>query len=108
MIPLMDRIPQANPDWDSNHPDPSTSSAPYRIYNIGNNQPTELSYFIELLQKAIGKKADLRYLPMQPGDVLSTYADVDSLAEAVGFKPRTQIEDGIAQFVAWYRQYYNV
>jgi UDP-glucuronate 4-epimerase len=108
MIPLMDRIPQANPDWDSNHPDPSTSSAPYRIYNIGNNQPTELSYFIEVLQKAIGKKADLRYLPMQPGDVLSTYADVDSLAEAVGFKPRTQIEDGIAQFVAWYRQYYNV
>jgi len=108
MIPLMDRIPQANPDWDSNHPDPSTSSAPYRIYNIGNNQPTELSYFIEVLQKAIGKKADLRYLPMQPGDVLSTYADVDSLAEAVGFKPRTQIEDGIAKFVAWYRQYYNV
>jgi UDP-glucuronate 4-epimerase len=67
-----------------------------------------LSYFIEVLEKAIGKKANLQYLPMQPGDVLSTYADVDSLAEAVGFRPKTKIEDGIAQFVAWYREYYKV
>ena len=108
MIPLMDQIPKIDPDWDSANPDPSTSSAPYRIYNIGNNQPTELSYFIEVLERAIGKKADLKYLPMQPGDVLSTYADVEALADVVGFKPKTNIEDGIAKFVAWYREYYQV
>ncbi len=108
MIPLMDQIPKIDPDWDSANPDPSTSSAPYRLYNIGNNQPTELSYFIEVLERAIGKKADLKYLPMQPGDVLSTYADVEALADAVGFKPKTNIEDGIAKFVAWYREYYQV
>jgi UDP-glucuronate 4-epimerase len=108
MVPLMDIIPQSDPNWDTAHPDPSTSSAPYRIYNIGNNQPTELSHFIAVLEQAIGKKAVLRYLPMQPGDVLSTYADVDSLANAVGFRPKTNIEEGVAKFVAWYRDYYNV
>jgi len=108
MIPLMDQIPLENPGWDNSNPNPSTSSAPYRLYNIGNNQPTELSYFISVLEQAIGKKAQLQFLPMQPGDVLSTYADVDSLADAVGFKPKTKIEDGIANFVAWYREYYRV
>jgi len=108
MIPLMDQIPLENPGWDNATPNPSTSSAPYRLYNIGNNQPTELSYFISVLEQAIGKKAQLQFLPMQPGDVLSTYADVDSLADAVGFKPKTKIEDGIANFVAWYREYYRV
>lgn len=108
MIPLMDKIPEPDPSWDHANPDPSTSSAPYRIYNIGNNQPTELSYFIEVLERTIGRKANLKYLPMQPGDVLSTYADVDSLTQAVGFRPKTKIEDGIAKFVAWYRDYYSV
>ena len=108
MIPLMDQIPKSDPNWNNAHPDPSTSSAPYRLFNIGNNQPTELSHFIEVLEQAIGKKADLKYLPMQPGDVLSTYADVDSLANAVGFRPKTDIQDGIAEFVRWYREYYGV
>jgi UDP-glucuronate 4-epimerase len=107
MIPLMDQIPKPNPAWENQHPNPESSSAPFRIYNIGNNQPTELSHFIEVLESAIGKKAILNYLPMQPGDVISTYADVDSLANAVGFRPRTNIEQGIAKFVDWYRQYYQ-
>ena len=108
IIPLMDKIPTADPTWDPAQPNPSASSAPYRIYNIGNNRPTELSTFIDVLQNAIGKKADLRYLPMQPGDVLSTYADVDSLADAVGFRPKTTIEEGIRSFISWYREYYGV
>lgn len=108
MIPLMDRIPQADPSWDNSTPDPSKSSAPYRLYNIGNNHPTDLSYFIEVLERAAGRKAELRYLPMQPGDIPSTYADVDSLAEAVGFRPKTKIEDGVAKFVEWYREYYRL
>ncbi|MFN7625626.1 MAG: NAD-dependent epimerase [Pirellula sp.] len=108
MIKLLDHIPQPNSKWDSTHPDPATSSAPYRIYNIGNNRPTELARFIEILETVIGKRADIRYLPLQPGDVLETYADVDSLSEAVGFAPSTSIEDGIAKFVAWYRTYYDI
>jgi len=108
MIPLMDQIPSPNPNWDNQAPNPATSSAPFRIYNIGNNQPTELSYFIQVLEQTIGKKAIINYLPMQPGDVISTYADVDSLAQAVGFRPKTNIEEGIANFVQWYREYYQV
>ncbi|MFN7738516.1 MAG: NAD-dependent epimerase [Pirellula sp.] len=108
MVKLLDHIPQPNSKWDSTHPDPATSSAPYRIYNIGNNRPTELARFIEVLETVIGKRADIRYLPLQPGDVLETYADVDSLSEAVGFAPSTSIEDGIAKFVAWYRTYYDI
>jgi UDP-glucuronate 4-epimerase len=108
MVKLLDHIPQPDSRWDSKHPDPATSSAPYRIFNIGNNRPTELARFIEVLETIIGKKADIRYLPLQPGDVLETYADVDSLSEAVGFAPSTTIEDGIAKFVAWYRTYYDI
>jgi UDP-glucuronate 4-epimerase len=108
MVKLLDHVPQPNSGWDSKHPDPATSSAPYRIFNIGNNRPTELARFIEVLETIIGKKADIRYLPLQPGDVLETYADVDSLSEAVGFAPSTTIEDGIAKFVAWYRTYYDI
>jgi len=108
MIPLMDQIPTPNPNWDNQAPNPATSSAPFRIYNIGNNQPTELSHFIQVLEQTIGKKAVINYLPMQPGDVVSTYADVDSLAQTVGFRPKTNIEEGIAQFVKWYRDYYQV
>ena len=108
MVKLLDHIPQPDSRWDSKHPDPATSSAPYRIFNIGNNRPTELARFIEVLETIIGKKADIRYLPLQPGEVLETYADVDSLSEAVGFAPSTTIEDGIAKFVAWYRTYYDI
>jgi UDP-glucuronate 4-epimerase len=108
MVPLMDRIPGPDPFWDGKDPDPATSSAPYRVYNIGNHQPTELSYFIEVLEQTIGKPAIIHPMPMQPGDVLETYADVDSLQRDIGFSPSTSIEMGIAHFVAWYRDYYKL
>ncbi|MCA1365105.1 NAD-dependent epimerase [Bradyrhizobium sp. IC3069] len=88
-------------------PDPATSSAPYRIYNIGNRNPIKLTSFIECIEAKIGRKAIKRFLPMQPGDVASTYADVDSLAEAVGFQPKTSIEEGVGKFVDWYLSYYK-
>ena len=98
--------PDAN--WNSDDPDPSTSHAPYRVYNIGNNQPVELSYFIEVIEKTLGIEAEKNMLPMQPGDVPATFADIDALESAVGFRPSTTIEDGIAKFVAWYRDYFGV
>lgn len=94
--------------WNSNAPDPCTSSAPWRIYNIGNNNTVELGKFIAVLETALGRKAIKDYLPMQPGDVLATYADVDDLQKLTGFSPSTPIEEGISKFVAWYRDYYNV
>ncbi len=97
-----------NPDWDSANPDPATSSAPYRIYNIGNNHVEELSRYIEVLEKELGRKAEWNLLPMQAGDVPATEADVDDLARDAGFKPATTIEEGIAKFVAWYREYYKM
>ena len=100
--------PTGNPDWSGDNPDPATSFAPYRIYNIGNNNPVELNYFVEVLEKAIGRKAIKEYLPMQPGDVPATYADVDALVRDVDFKPATPIEVGIERFVKWYREYYGV
>lgn len=108
MVALLDHIPTPDPDWSGAAPNPASSTAPYRLYNIGNHHPTELSRFIEVLEQVIGKKAKVRYLPMQPGDVLSTYADIQSLHDAVGFQPKTQVEQGIANFVAWYREYYRV
>lgn len=108
MVRLLDHIPKPDPSWDCSNPTPAASSAPYRVYNIGNHQPTELSTFIEILERSIGKKANLRLMPMQPGDVLETYADVDSLRQEIGFSPSTSIEDGIAKFVAWYREYYRI
>lgn len=105
---LLKKIPTGNPRWDSTHPDPATSSAPYRIYNIGNNSPVELLYFIEVLEKKLGKKAVKNLLPIQPGDVPETYADVDDLIKDVGFKPATPIEVGIGKFVDWYVEYYGV
>ena len=105
---LIPKPPKPNPSWDSSNPDPGTSSAPYKVYNIGNNSPVELSRFIEVLEEKLGKKAIKEYLPMQPGDVLATYADVDDLMRDVGFKPATSIEDGIDRFVNWYREYYRV
>jgi UDP-glucuronate 4-epimerase len=96
-----------SPFWNSAAPDPSISSAPYRIYNIGNNNPVELEYFITVLEKALGKKAVRTYLPMQPGDVQATFAEIEDLNSAVGFEPKTGIEQGLPQFVAWFRKYYH-
>jgi UDP-glucuronate 4-epimerase len=107
VIKTTDVIPKPNPHWTSEHPDPGSSRAPYRIYNIGNHQPVELSRFIEVLEHACGKTAEKRMLPMQPGDVLETYADVADLQTAVGFHPATPIESGIPRFVAWYREYHR-
>jgi UDP-glucuronate 4-epimerase len=108
VVRILDIAPVANPNWNSDAPDPATSSAPYRIYNIGNNKPVQLMDFINALEKALGRKAQLDLLPMQMGDVPSTMADVSDLERATGFRPRTSIEDGIAAFVNWYREYYDV
>ncbi len=108
VVRALDTIPEPNPDWDSDRPDPSSSRAPYRLYNIGNNQPVELMYFIETLEKALGREAKKNFLPLQPGDVPATYADIDDLTAAVGFRPSTPIEEGIQRFVDWYRDYYPV
>lgn len=96
-----------NPDFDPAHPDPASSSAPWRIYNIGNNDTIALGDFIALLEDAIGKKANLEYLPMQPGDMRSTWADVADLEKAVGFAPATPLAEGIAEYVAWHKDYYG-
>lgn len=106
VVRVMDHVPRPDPSWNAERPDPATSSAPYRVYNIGNHQPVELGRFIEVLEECLGKKAEKNLLPMQPGEVLVTYADVADLADAVGFRPDTSIEDGIARFVDWYREYY--
>lgn len=107
VVRVMNHIPLPDPAWDAGRPDPATSAAPYRVYNIGNNQPVELGHFIEVLEECLNKKAEKNLLPMQPGEVLVTYADVADLTDAVGFKPDTSIESGIAQFVDWYREYYG-
>ncbi|MCK9196940.1 MAG: NAD-dependent epimerase [Syntrophales bacterium] len=108
IVCIMDRTPAPDPAWDSVHPDPATSFAPYKIYNIGNNQPVALLDFIATLEKCLGKKATLNLLPMQPGDVPATYADIDELMADVGFKPTTSIVEGIRRFVDWYRDYYQL
>ncbi|QBQ53307.1 NAD-dependent epimerase [Nitrosococcus wardiae] len=104
----LDRLPTPNSRWNGATPDPSTSTAPYRIYNIGNHQPVELSDFIKILEECLGCEAKKNLLPMQPGDVPATYADVDDLIRDVGFHPATPIEQGIARFVTWYKDYYVV
>lgn len=108
VVRVMDRIPQPNPDWDRKNPDPGSSYAPYKLYNIGNNNPIELIRFIETLETKLGKITQKNMLPMQPGDVLVTYANVDDLINDVGFKPSTPLESGIKKFVEWYREYYKV
>jgi UDP-glucuronate 4-epimerase len=105
---VMENFPEPNPDWQGDAPDPGTSYAPYKLYNIGNNQPVELMDFISTLEKVLGKKAKKELLDMQPGDVPATYADVDDLMKDVGFKPQTSIETGIRRFVDWYKSYYGV
>lgn len=102
-----DRPARPDPDWSTDTPAPGSSSAPYRLYNIGNNNPVELLRLIEVIENALGRKAEKRMLPMQPGDVMTTFADVDPLIADVGFKPETSIEDGVARFVDWYRWYYE-
>lgn len=108
VIRVTDRTATANPDWSGDQPDPGTSYAPHRIYNIGNNSPVELLRFIEVLEEKLGKKALRKLLPLQPGDVPATCADVDDLMCDVGFAPKTSIEEGIERFVEWYRGYYRV
>jgi len=107
VIRVTDRVAAPNPAWSGDAPDPGSSSAPYKIYNIGNNNPVELMKFIEVLEDALGKKAKKNLLPLQPGDVPATYADVDDLMKEVGFKPGTSVEEGIRRFVEWYRGYYG-
>ena len=108
IVKLIDRVPTANKDWDESKDDLSTSFAPYKIYNIGNNNPVQLMRFIKALESALGQEAEKVFMDMQPGDVLRTYADVSDLERDIGFKPSTSIEDGIKKFVEWYREYYNV
>ena len=107
VVRVTDRVASGNSCWSGAAPDPGTSRAPYKIYNIGNNNPVELMHLIATLERALGMKAQMRLLPMQPGDVPATYADVDDLIRDVGFKPATPIETGVERFVAWYRGYYE-
>lgn len=108
VVRTLDHVAAPDPGWSSERPDPATSSAPYAIYNIGNNQPVELMRFIAAIEQATGRVATRNFLPMQPGDVPATFADIDALEQAVGFRPKVAIEDGIGRFVAWYRSYYQV
>ena len=108
VIRTIDHTAQPDPGWSGNKPDPARSYAPYRIYNIGNNQPVELMRYIEVLEKSLGKKAKLDMLPMQDGDVPATFANVENLENDVGFRPRTSVEHGIARFVEWYKSYYGI
>lgn len=108
VIRTSDHTAEPNPAWDSDNPDPATSKAPYRIYNIGNNNPVELMHLIGTLEEALGRTAEKHMLPLQMGDVPATYADVDALVRDVGFAPKTPIETGVRRFVAWYKEYYNI
>ena len=108
VVRVLDRVATANPGYDANIADPATSNAPYRVFNIGNNNPVPLLDFVACIENALGKKAEKRLLPLQDGDVPATYANTDALNDWVGFVPGTSVQDGIARFVAWYRGYYKV
>lgn len=108
VIRVIDHIPAGNVEWDAEHPDPSTSTAPYRIYNIGNSQPVKLMDFIQAIEEAIGHEAEKIFLPMQPGDVYQTNADTMLLQEATGFKPKTPIKEGVQETIKWYREFYQL
>ena len=108
VIRVLDQVATPNPAWSSDAPDAATSKAPYRLYNIGSNRPVELLRYIEVLEQCLGRVAIKNLLPMQPGDVPDTYADVDALVADVGYRPDTPVEEGVARFVAWYREYYQV
>jgi UDP-glucuronate 4-epimerase len=107
-VRVLDRIAQADPAFDTNAPDPSASYAPFKVYNIGNHQPVELMTFIKTIEDALGKEAKKNFLPMQDGDVVATYADVEELKRDVGFEPKTPLTDGIARWAEWYRKYHNL
>jgi UDP-glucuronate 4-epimerase len=108
VVRVMDRPAEADPSWSGANPDPATGRAPYRIYNIGNNQPVELLEFIATLEKCLGREAVKEFLPMQPGDVPATAADIDDLARDFGFRPMTSLKEGLARFVDWYCSYYGI
>jgi UDP-glucuronate 4-epimerase len=108
VLRVADRLPAANPGWSGESPDPGTSSAPYKLYNIGNHSPVGLMDFIGVIEKALGKEAKKNFLPLQPGDVPATYADVTDLTADVGFEPNTPIDEGVRRFVKWYRDFYRV
>ncbi|MCQ3926961.1 MAG: capsular biosynthesis protein CpsI [Candidatus Jettenia sp.] len=108
VVRVTDKTPESNAQWSGDNPDSASSYAPYRLYNIGNNNPVELMRFIEVVEACLGKRAEKNFLPMQKGDVHATYADIDDLVADVGFKPSTPIEKGIEEFVTWYRMYYDI
>ncbi len=107
MVRLLNRPPLPNDNWDRSNPEPSSSYAPYKIYNIGNNKPVKLLDFITTLESLLGVEAKKEFLPMQPGDVEATYADIEDLYEAIGFQPSTSIQEGLRKFVEWYNTYYQ-
>lgn len=108
IVRLLPKGPKGNAAWDGSKPDPATSFAPYKVFNIGNNKPVELLRFIEVLEEKLGKKAKKNLMPIQPGDVPETYADIEALENEVGFRPSTSIEKGIGNFVEWYKEYYKI
>jgi UDP-glucuronate 4-epimerase len=108
VVRTLDVVATPDPDWNPEVPNPATSSAPYRLYNIGSHNPVALPDYVAAIEKALGQKARIELLPQQPGDVVATYADVEALQAATGFQPSTPLEEGIKRFVAWYRDYYRV
>ena len=108
VVRLVDRPPQGNPNWSGQKPDPATSAAPWKIYNVGSNSPEELVHVVSLLEREFGRTAVKEMVPMQPGDVPATYADIEDLTREIGFRPATKIEEGIARFAKWYRDYHNL
>jgi len=107
VVRIMGRLPEQNPSWNGDNPDPGTSYARYKIYNIGNNNPVELMEFIAVIEKVLGREAKKEFLDLQPGDVIATYADIDDLTKDVGFKPGTPIDTGIRRFITWFKEYYG-
>jgi UDP-glucuronate 4-epimerase len=108
VVRALDRIAQPNPQWDSNNPDPASSNAPFRIYNIGNNQPVQLMRYIEVIEEYLGRKAQINFLPLQLGDVPDTSANIDDLVTDVGYRPATTVDVGVQRFIDWYCEYYGV
>ena len=108
VVRVLNKPARPDPEWNGDDPDPSSSYAPYKIYNIGNNQPVELLHFIKVIEDTLGKKAEMNLLPLQPGDVPATYANIDDLIRDTGFKPSTTLEEGIPKFIQWYREYFGV
>jgi UDP-glucuronate 4-epimerase len=107
VIRALDRTAAADPDWQATSPDPAASNAPYRVYNIGNSEPVELMHLIETIESCLGVSAQMNMMPMQPGDVPETHADIGDLQRDIGFRPSTSIEEGVGRFVEWYREYYE-